>query len=75
VPVEDAAWQSLDPPQRRQLTLDAIKRLLLRKSQVQPLLSIQCRSSKTTSETQALLDGLVESLGSAPPVASGQLPH
>jgi hypothetical protein len=32
VPVEDAAWQTLDPPQRRQRTLDAIKRLLLRES-------------------------------------------
>ncbi|HTG10639.1 MAG TPA: adenylate/guanylate cyclase domain-containing protein, partial [Candidatus Eisenbacteria bacterium] len=30
VPVEDAAWQTLDPPERRQLTLDAVKRLLLR---------------------------------------------
>ena len=39
VPVEDAAWQALDPPQRRQRTLDAVKRLLLRESQVQPLLS------------------------------------
>jgi predicted ATPase len=40
LPVEDAAWQSLDPPQRRQLTLDAVKRLLLRESQVQPLLVV-----------------------------------
>src|SRR6185369_1199603 len=32
VPVEDAAWQGLDPPQRRQRTLDAVKRLLLRES-------------------------------------------
>jgi hypothetical protein len=30
VPVEDAAWQNLDPPQRRQRTLDAVRRLLLR---------------------------------------------
>src|SRR5262245_38934453 len=29
VPVDDAAWQALDPPQRRQRTLDALKRLLL----------------------------------------------
>ena len=32
-------WQALDPPQRRQRTLDAVKRLLLRESQVQPLLA------------------------------------
>ena len=30
-------WQALDPPQRRQRTLDAVKRLLLRESQEQPL--------------------------------------
>jgi class 3 adenylate cyclase len=34
VSVEDLPWQALDPPQRRQRTLDAIKRLLLRESQV-----------------------------------------
>ncbi len=38
VPVEDPGWQNLDPPQRRQRTLDAVKRLLLRESQAQPLL-------------------------------------
>src|SRR5713226_2191376 len=38
VPVEDEAWGRLDPPQRRQRTLDAVKRLLLRESQVQPLM-------------------------------------
>src|SRR4029450_10664407 len=40
VPVEDAQWQALDPPQRRQRTLDAVRRLLLRESQVQPLLLV-----------------------------------
>jgi class 3 adenylate cyclase len=29
VPVEDAQWEALDPPQRRQRTLDALKRLVL----------------------------------------------
>jgi class 3 adenylate cyclase/tetratricopeptide (TPR) repeat protein len=65
VPVEDAAWQSLDPPQRRQRTLDAVKRLLLRESQVQPLLVVFEDLHWIDGETQALLDGLVESLGSA----------
>ncbi len=40
VPVVDPAWVALDPPQRRQRTLDAIKRLLLRESQAQPLLVV-----------------------------------
>ncbi len=65
VPVEDAAWISLDPPQRRQRTLDAVKRLLLRESQVQPLLVVFEDLHWIDGETQALLDSLVESLGSA----------
>src|SRR5262249_28996658 len=35
VPVEDEQWKTLDPSQRRQRTLEAVKRLLLSKSQVQ----------------------------------------
>ncbi len=65
VPVEDPAWQNLDPPQRRQRTLDAVKRLLLREAQVQPLLAVFEDLHWIDSETQALLDSLVESLGSA----------
>src|SRR5262249_57982420 len=34
VPIEDQQWQLLDPPQRRQRTLDAVKWLVLRESQV-----------------------------------------
>jgi class 3 adenylate cyclase len=62
VPITDAAWQALDPVQRRQRTLDAVKRLLLRESQVQPLLLIFEDLHWIDSETQSLLDGLVESL-------------
>jgi class 3 adenylate cyclase/tetratricopeptide (TPR) repeat protein len=65
VPVENAAWQTLDPPERRQLTLDAVKRLFLRESQVQPLLVVFEDLHWVDSGTQALLDSLVESLGSA----------
>jgi class 3 adenylate cyclase/tetratricopeptide (TPR) repeat protein len=65
VPVEDVGWQTLDPPQRRQRTLDAVKRLLLREAQVQPLLLVFEDLHWIDSETQALLDSLVESLGSA----------
>jgi transcriptional regulator with AAA-type ATPase domain/tetratricopeptide (TPR) repeat protein len=65
VPVENSAWRALDPPQRRQRTLDAIKRLLLRESQVQPLLVVFEDLHWIDGETQALLDSLVESLGSA----------
>ncbi len=65
VPVEDAAWHDLDPPQRRQRTLDAVKWLLLRESKAQPLLVVFEDLHWVDSETQALLDSLVESLGSA----------
>jgi hypothetical protein len=62
VPVEDAAWQALDPPQRRQRITDAIKRLLIRESQVQPILLVIENLHWIDGETQALLDTLVEGL-------------
>ena len=60
-----AIWQNLDPPQRRKYTLDAVKRLLLRESQVQPLLVVIEDLHWIDSETQALLDSLIESLPTA----------
>ena len=36
----DSPFRRLDPPQRRQQTLEALKRVLLRESQVQPLLLV-----------------------------------
>jgi tetratricopeptide (TPR) repeat protein len=65
VPVDDPSWQPLDPGQRRQLTLDAVRRLLLREAREQSLLLIFEDLHWIDGETQALLDGLVDSLGSA----------
>jgi class 3 adenylate cyclase/tetratricopeptide (TPR) repeat protein len=65
VPVEDPHWQALDPSQRRQRTLDALKRLLLRESQGQPLVLVFENLHWIDAETQAFLDGLVESLPAA----------
>ena len=65
VPIEDAQWQALDPPQRRQRTLEAVKRLLLRESQAQPLLLVFEDLHWIDSETQAVLDSLVERVPSA----------
>jgi class 3 adenylate cyclase/tetratricopeptide (TPR) repeat protein len=62
VPVDEADWQRLDPPQRRQRTLEALTRLLLRASQRQPLLVIVEDLHWIDAETQAFLDRLVESL-------------
>ncbi|MBI4525277.1 MAG: AAA family ATPase [Deltaproteobacteria bacterium] len=65
VPVEDSRWKALDPPQRRLRTLDAIKRLLLRESQVQPLTLVFEDLHWIDSESQAFLDSLIESLPTA----------
>jgi tetratricopeptide (TPR) repeat protein len=62
---DDNPFVHLDPPQRRQRTLDGLKRVLLRESQVQPLLVFEDLHWIDT-ETQALLDQLVESLPTAP---------
>jgi transcriptional regulator with AAA-type ATPase domain/tetratricopeptide (TPR) repeat protein len=62
LPVDDRAWQALDPAGRRQRTLDALKRLLLRESQVQPLALVFEDLQWIDGETQALLGSLAESL-------------
>ena len=62
LPVEDAAWQALDPPQRRRRTLDGLKALFVRESQRQPLALVLEDLHWIDGETQALLDGLVESM-------------
>jgi predicted ATPase len=61
----DSPFAQLDPPQRRQRTRDALKRVLLRESQVQPLLVVCEDLHWIDSETQALLDSVVESLPTA----------
>jgi class 3 adenylate cyclase/DNA-binding winged helix-turn-helix (wHTH) protein len=64
-PVEDPEWQALDPPQRRQRIQDAVKRLLLRESQIQPVLVIVENLHWIDTETQVVLDSLIESLPTA----------
>jgi predicted ATPase len=63
---EDSPFLQLDPPQRRQRTLDGLKRILLCESQVQPLLLVFEDLHWIDSETQVLLDSLVASLPTAP---------
>jgi class 3 adenylate cyclase/tetratricopeptide (TPR) repeat protein len=65
VPVDDVQWQTLDPPQRRQRTLEAVKRLFLRESEAQPLLLVFEDLHWIDAETQVLLNGLVEGLPTA----------
>jgi class 3 adenylate cyclase/tetratricopeptide (TPR) repeat protein len=59
---EEHTFLSLDPPLRRRRTLEALKRVLVRESQVQPLLLVFEDLHWIDTETQALLDSLVESL-------------
>jgi len=65
VSVEDPQWERLDPPRRRQQTLDGVKRLLLRESQIQPVVLMFEDLHWIDAETQALVDALVESLPAA----------
>src|ERR671939_1251549 len=59
------ALQPRQPPHRRQRTLEALTRVLLCESQVQPLLLVFEDLHWIDTETQALLESLVESLPTA----------
>jgi transcriptional regulator with AAA-type ATPase domain/tetratricopeptide (TPR) repeat protein len=62
IAVEDSAWQALGPPQRRQRMIEAVKHLLLRESQTQPLCLVVDNLHWIDAETQEFLDSLVDSL-------------
>jgi predicted ATPase/class 3 adenylate cyclase len=65
VPVEDSAWEALDPARKRQRTREALKRLFIRESLRQPLVLVFENLHWIDSETQGFLDSLVESLPTA----------
>jgi transcriptional regulator with AAA-type ATPase domain/tetratricopeptide (TPR) repeat protein len=65
LPGEDRKWEALDPAGRRRHTLDALKRLLIQESKVQPLVLVFEDLHWIDRETQAVLDSLVDSLGAA----------
>jgi predicted ATPase/class 3 adenylate cyclase len=62
---DDSPFRTLEPLQRRKRTLEALKRVLLRESQVQPMLLVFEDLHWIDTETQALLDSLVNSLPTA----------
>ncbi len=64
VPIDDSSWQRLPPERQRQQVVDGVKRVLLRESQVQPLLLVVEDLHWVDTDTQMLLDSLVESLPS-----------
>jgi tetratricopeptide (TPR) repeat protein/transposase-like protein len=64
LPIDDAQWQPLDPQQKRQRTLEAVKLLLLEESRRGPVVLVFEDLHWIDSETQAVLDTLVDSLPS-----------
>jgi cytochrome P450/class 3 adenylate cyclase/tetratricopeptide (TPR) repeat protein len=71
LPVEGETWALYEPQERRRRTVDAVKRLLFRISQVQPLILVFEDLHWADSGTQAVLDGLVESVPMAPVLLVG----
>jgi predicted ATPase/class 3 adenylate cyclase len=65
LPPDDPQSSTSDPPQRRQRTLEAVKRLLFRASEEQPLLLVLEDLHSIDPETQVLLDGIVDGLPAA----------
>jgi class 3 adenylate cyclase/tetratricopeptide (TPR) repeat protein len=63
---KDHDYLALTAAERRERTLEAVKRVLLRESRTQPLLLVFEDLHWIDAETQALLDALVESLPTAP---------
>jgi class 3 adenylate cyclase/tetratricopeptide (TPR) repeat protein len=61
-PVDDARWNALDPPRRREQILDAVGRVLVEESRARPVLAVFEDSQWSDAETQHLLDGLVDRL-------------
>jgi class 3 adenylate cyclase/tetratricopeptide (TPR) repeat protein len=65
LPQEDLPSPTDTPPQKQRSILEALKRLLVHESEVQPLLIILDDLHAADPETQALIDGLVDSLPTA----------
>jgi class 3 adenylate cyclase/tetratricopeptide (TPR) repeat protein len=65
VPTEDADWDRLDPPLRRQRLHEGLIKLFLRESQVQPLVLVLEDLHWIDGETQAFLNDLIDCLPGA----------
>jgi class 3 adenylate cyclase/DNA-binding winged helix-turn-helix (wHTH) protein/tetratricopeptide (TPR) repeat protein len=66
IPVEEPSWQEFNAFQRRERILAALKRLLLREAQRQPVILVLEDLHWIDSETQAFLETLIDGLASAP---------
>jgi tetratricopeptide (TPR) repeat protein len=66
IPIDDPAWHAVDAFQRRQRTFDALRRLIFRECQKQPVILAFEDLHWIDSETEAFLGALIDSLASAP---------
>ena len=64
-PLDDAEWRGLDEPTRQRRVAEAVKRLLLRESRLQPLVLVFEDLHWIDAGTQACLEALVDSLPTA----------
>ena len=62
LPVDEPVWVALDPEQRRQATLDGVRRILVWQSRERPLLLIFENLHWIDAETQTFLNRLVDGL-------------
>jgi tetratricopeptide (TPR) repeat protein len=65
VGLTSGAWTNLSPPERRRTVVDALKRLLVRESQRQPLCLVFEDLHWVDTETQAFLETLLDSIPAA----------
>ncbi len=65
VGLNSGAWTNLSPPERRHTMIDALKRLLIRESQKQPLCLVFEDLHWIDTETQAFLETLLDSIPAA----------
>ena len=63
---DDHELHQAEPSRRRSLTLDAVKRILLRESRSQPLVLVFEDLHWIDADTQAMLDSLVDSVPTSP---------
>jgi class 3 adenylate cyclase/tetratricopeptide (TPR) repeat protein len=66
VPVDDVRWQGLQPEERRQHALEAVRTVLLSAARRRTVIAVFEDLHWIDAETQALLDSLVASLVAAP---------
>lgn len=65
VPTDDPVWKSLEPPQRRRRTQQAVIQLLLHEARDHPLLVVVENLHWVDGETRALFDVLLERVAGA----------